>query len=144
MKIPDHLSHKPVIKVENYDIIDGEYKGISDAKGLSLGISQWNENTLSAKIWRRPNKKWSRQSEELPLHRVLDLTLLILKTKLLLDKNSDDNQILSQGSEKIAIELNKDMNQFNKLFENANLNFLNERVKEISKISSLLISKEEE
>jgi hypothetical protein len=31
---------------------------------------------VSAKVWRHTGGKWSRQSEELPLHRVLDLAIL--------------------------------------------------------------------
>ncbi len=42
MKIPVYLKHKPVITVENYDRIDGPYADDSDAKGLSVGIAQWN------------------------------------------------------------------------------------------------------
>jgi hypothetical protein len=37
---------------------------------------------ISAKIWRHTGGKWSRQSEEMPLHRVLDLAVLICRTKL--------------------------------------------------------------
>ena len=37
---------------------------------------------ISAKVWRYTGEeKWSRQSEELPLHRVLDLAILICKTR---------------------------------------------------------------
>lgn len=80
MKIPNHLKHKSVIVVENYDQVDGPWAGDTDAKGLSLGLAQWNDRgqvDISAKVWRHTGEKWSRQSEELPLHRVLDLTLLI-------------------------------------------------------------------
>lgn len=48
----------------------------TDTKGLSLGLAQWNDRgkvDISAKVWRYTGEKWSRQSEELPLHRVLDL-----------------------------------------------------------------------
>ncbi|MDE7034766.1 MAG: hypothetical protein K2O74_00755, partial [Eubacteriales bacterium] len=79
MKIPTTLKHKPVIVSEDYDLIDGRRAGDSDAKGLSLGLAQWNERgrvEISAKVWRYTGGKWSRQSEELPLHRVLDLSLL--------------------------------------------------------------------
>ena len=78
--IPKHLSHTPILGVENYEAIDGNYSGKSDAKGLSLGIAQWNtagKTELSAKVWRHSDKRWSRQSEELPLHRVIDLATLI-------------------------------------------------------------------
>lgn len=84
MKIPVTLKHKPVIVSEDYDKIDGRYAGNSDAKGLSVGLAQWNDRgkvDVSAKIWRYTGEKWSRQSEEMPLHRVLDLALLICKTK---------------------------------------------------------------
>ncbi len=85
MKIPTQLRHKPVIVSDEYEKIDGRYANNSDAKGLSLGLAQWNERgnlDISAKVWRHTGEKWSRQSEELPLHRVLDLAILICKTKL--------------------------------------------------------------
>ena len=84
MKIPSELKHKPVIVSEDYERIDGRKAHQSDAKGLSLGLAQWNERgnvDISAKVWRHTGGKWSRQSEELPLHRVLDLAILIIKTK---------------------------------------------------------------
>lgn len=84
MKTPNHLKHKPVFVVENYDEIDGAYAGASDAKGLSLGLAQWNDRgnvDISAKVWRYTGEKWSRQSEELPLHRVLDLALMICEVQ---------------------------------------------------------------
>ena len=37
---------------------------------------------ISAKVWRNTSGKWSRQSEELPLHRVLDLVILVLCAQL--------------------------------------------------------------
>lgn len=79
MKIPTNLKHKPVITVEDYENIDGRSAYQSDAKGLSLGLAQWNDRgrvDISAKVWRYTGEKWSRQSEELPLHRVLDLAIL--------------------------------------------------------------------
>lgn len=84
MKIPTHLKHKAVFVAEDYDRIDGQYAGDTDAQGLSLGLAQWNEKgkvDISAKVWRHTGEKWSRQSEEMPLHRVLDLALLICKTQ---------------------------------------------------------------
>ena len=85
MKIPTTLKHKPVIVSENYENIDGRYAYDSDAKGLSLGLAQWNDRgnvDISAKVWRYTGEKWSRQSEELPMHRVLDLAILILRAKM--------------------------------------------------------------
>ncbi|MFC5406027.1 DUF6530 family protein [Cohnella soli] len=83
MKIPTTLKHKPVIVSENYEQVDGRYAGNSDAKGLSLGLAQWNDRgkvDISAKVWRYTGEKWSRQSEELPLHRVLDLAILLTRS----------------------------------------------------------------
>jgi len=84
MKIPTTLKHKPVIVAEDYENIDGRSSGSSDAKGLSLGLAQWNDRgrvDISAKVWRYTGEKWSRQSEELPLHRVLDLAILICSAR---------------------------------------------------------------
>ncbi|UNC91332.1 DUF6530 family protein [Candidatus Contubernalis alkaliaceticus] len=85
MKIPTTLKHKPVIVSENYENVDGRNAYNSDAKGLSLGLAQWNERgklDISAKVWRYTGEKWSRQSEELPLHRVIDLSILICRSML--------------------------------------------------------------
>ncbi len=83
MKIPTTLKHKPVIVSENYENIDGRKAYSTDTKGLSLGLAQWNERgklDISAKVWRHTGEKWSRQSEEMPIHRVLDLAILICKS----------------------------------------------------------------
>jgi hypothetical protein len=83
MRIPTFLKHKPVIVSENYENIDGRYAYNSDAKGLSLGLAQWNDRgkvDISAKVWRYTGEKWSRQSEELPLHRVMDLAILVCRS----------------------------------------------------------------
>ncbi|WP_342409936.1 DUF6530 family protein [Paenibacillus sp. FSL R10-2778] len=85
MKIPTTLKHKPVVVSENYEQVDGRYAGDTDAKGLSLGLAQWNDRgkvDISAKVWRHTGDKWSRQSEELPMHRVLDLAILICRSSL--------------------------------------------------------------
>jgi hypothetical protein len=84
MKIPTTLKHKPVIVAEDYEKVDGRYAYNSDAKGISLGLAQWNDRgkvDISAKVWRYTGEKWSRQSEELPIHRVLDLAILICQAK---------------------------------------------------------------
>ena len=83
MNIPTTLKHKPVIVTDNYDQIDGRSAYTSDAKGLSLGLAQWNDRgrvDISAKVWRYTGEKWSRQSEELPMHRVIDLAILVARS----------------------------------------------------------------
>jgi hypothetical protein len=94
MKIPTTLKHKPVITSEDYDLIDGRYTNETGTKGLSLGLAQWNDRgnvDISAKIWRHTGEKWSRQSEELPFHRVLDLAILICKAKLYFQERYKQN-----------------------------------------------------
>ena len=85
MDIPTNLKHKPVVVAEDYGRIDGRSAYDSDAKGLSLGLAQWNDRgreDISANVWRYTGEKWSRQSEELPLHRVLDLAILACRAQL--------------------------------------------------------------
>ena len=85
MKIPTNLKHKPVIVAEDYEHIDGRRTYETDAQGLSLGLAQWNDRgkvDISAKVWRYTGEKWSRQSEEMPLHRVLDLAILVCRAQL--------------------------------------------------------------
>ena len=73
MHIPTTLKHKPVLVAEDYGRIDGRTAYGSDAQGLSLGLAQWND---------RGKVDISRQSEELPLHRVLDLAILACRAQL--------------------------------------------------------------
>ncbi|MFC5531842.1 DUF6530 family protein [Cohnella yongneupensis] len=83
MKIPTTLKHKPVIVTENYGNVDGRFANQTDTQGLSLGLAQWNDRgkvDISAKVWRHTGDKWSRQSEELPIHRVLDLAILVARS----------------------------------------------------------------
>lgn len=86
--VPTHLQHKPIYVVNGYNWVDNPNDGNSDALGLSIGLAQWNDRfgkDISAKVWRHTKGsngefdtgKWSRQSEELPLHRVLDLSIFI-------------------------------------------------------------------
>lgn len=91
MKIPTTLKHKPVIIAEDYGHIDGRTAYDTDAQGLSLGLAQWNDRgkvDISAKVWRYTGEKWSRQSEELPLHRVLDLAILTCRADLYLKEEA--------------------------------------------------------
>ena len=66
-----------------YEPFDGPYSGDTDALYLSIGLAQWRDTDdtyeLSAKVWRMPEEKWSRMSEEIPLHRLADLCILLTK-----------------------------------------------------------------
>ncbi len=104
MKIPTNLKHKPVIVSENYEQVDGRYAYNTDAKGLSLGLAQWNDRgkvDISAKVWRFTGEKWSRQSEELPLHRVLDLAILVARTRLYFREDSYRHAELYDGEKPV-------------------------------------------
>ena len=50
----------------------------TDAKALSIGSAQYDSDEISLKVFRYIGQ-WSRQSEELPIHRVLDLSILLLR-----------------------------------------------------------------
>lgn len=103
MNIPTTLKHKPVIVSENYDKIDGRVKN-SDAKGLSLGLAQWNDRgkvDISAKIWRYTGEKWSRQSEEMPLHRAIDLAILICRSKQFFMESYKNTELYDESKTKI-------------------------------------------
>ena len=59
MKIPTTLKHKPVIVSDNYENVGGRYAYNTDAKGLSLGLAQWNDRgrvDVSAKVWSTQEK----------------------------------------------------------------------------------------
>lgn len=81
-KAPSRLSHKPIVTVD-YKKNDAD---AGDAKFLSIGYATWTkdlpdgEKDFSAKVWRDTGEKWSRQSEELPFWRVLDLAILVTAT----------------------------------------------------------------
>ena len=74
---PEGRTHHPVLTVD-YQKIDAD-AGYGDALFMDIGKSTWNKEDFSAKIWRRTYNqgRWSRQSEELPLSRALDLAILI-------------------------------------------------------------------
>lgn len=83
MTTPTHLAHKPITAMENYEKFDGRYANKTDVKSLSVGFAQYDYSDISAKVFRYTGGKWSRQSEELPIHRVFDLSTIILKSIML-------------------------------------------------------------
>ena len=88
MKAPKNLRHKPIVSVNDYEEIDAQSTNNTDVKALSIGKAQYNSNHISLKVWRHTGKKWSRQSEEIPLHRVIDLNILLLGS-LMANANSE-------------------------------------------------------
>ena len=98
---PKNLSHKPIVSVNNYADIDSIFKGNTDAVALSIGRAQYDSEQISLKVWRHTGEKWSRQSEELPIHRNLDLTILFLKSMMM---DPDSQSIISRQSENLSID----------------------------------------
>ena len=82
MKVPTHLKHKPIIGVNDYEKIDSIYANNSDVKALSIREAQYDNKQISLKVWRHTGKKWSRQNEEIPIHRNIDLTILLIGSLL--------------------------------------------------------------
>ena len=78
MKAPEYLKHKPIISVNDYDKIDGIYANKTDVRALSIGQAQYDKDEISVKVWRHTGEKWSRQSEEMPIHRALDISILTI------------------------------------------------------------------
>ncbi len=119
MDAPVNLSAKPIVSVNDYDNIDGKYVG-GDAKALSICNSTWNDG-ISAKVWRyvtteKGGAKWSRMSEELPLNRVLDLSILLILCFMNMDKGENKcwkpEQVLAdfpihQNGEQLSVVINK-------------------------------------
>jgi len=84
---------------------------------------------LSAKVWRYTGEKWSRQSEELPIHRVFDLASLLCASmiyakndtlpicddfKIDLTKNSDLIDVLKGGMLKDQKHLDESLKRLSK------------------------------
>jgi hypothetical protein len=76
--LPDNLRHKPVYALP-YEKFDGIYIGDTDTRYITVGISQWSPYEVSVKTMRYVKGKWTRPSEELPLHRAIDVTLFLAK-----------------------------------------------------------------
>ena len=90
--VPQNLSHKPVY-VLPYEHFDGQYAGNTDAFYLSVGIAQYDSDEISAKVMRFSGDQWSPQAEELPIHRPIDLSILIAKALF----DASDNSVLIKG-----------------------------------------------
>lgn len=90
--VPMHLSHKPIVVCDYSAYTNGE----DDAKYLSIGHAQYNNNTASVKIFRRTGEKWSRQSEEIPINRVGDIALLLLNAIKNVYNSSSDQSVLNE------------------------------------------------
>jgi hypothetical protein len=96
IELPLHLEHKPVYAMP-YQRFDGIYREDTDARYLSIGLAQWGNNDLSLKVMRHTGAQWTRQAEELPLHRVFDAAIFL--AKVLLDNEDNKVEIEKQSFE---------------------------------------------
>lgn len=96
--VPENLSHKPIVAVDHYNHIDGHYVVTgTDVESISVGYAQFdntNPDELTAKVFRRDSQtgRWCRQSEEIPLHRCVDLCNLIVQS-IMIAKDIDYSHV---------------------------------------------------
>jgi hypothetical protein len=136
MKSPKNLSHKPIISVNDYEEIDALSANDTDVKALSIGKAQYDEKQISLKVWRHTGQKWSRQSEELPIHRNLDLSILFLYA--LSPKAVNPQSILVESSKKLTIDQITDIKKIKKYYEE-NKQFIEPRLKELKQLLNEII-----
>jgi uncharacterized protein DUF6530 len=92
---PRTLKHRPVVLIDYADH-DGFYSADrTDCRYMSLGWAQYDPRQLSVKTLRHTGDRWSRQSEELPLHRCIDAAALIAETVAQTD--GSDQVVLEKG-----------------------------------------------
>ena len=75
--VPMWLNHRPIFAARYEDMSD--YDPQADAKFVSVGLAQYDPESISVKIFRRSGDRWSRQSEELPIFRALMPAIALLK-----------------------------------------------------------------
>ena len=97
--LPQHLKHTPVYAMPYQDFDGGNGRQGNDVRFVSVGLFQDDEETVSIKIMRHSRERWSRQAEELPVHRVIDMTLFLAKVlfdserhMISIDKETFQNQ----------------------------------------------------
>lgn len=134
-KIPLHLKHQPIIAVDNYDKIDSKYADHTDAKSLSIGQAQYDQDEISLKVWRYVSDKWSRQSEELPIHRNIDLSILFLASLL-----TDTDAKYSQSSLREEIVNEPNVNLITDYYDN-HKEKLRPRLEELKKLLDKFLAK---
>ncbi|WP_152032895.1 DUF6530 family protein [Ereboglobus luteus] len=104
-QLPHHLAHKPIYAMP-YEKFDGMYINSTDASYLSVGLAQYDNNDVSAKVMRHTGQ-WSRQAEELPIHRPIDLSIFIAKA--LFDSSNQTLKIkgdtFSQQDDAITVQM---------------------------------------
>ena len=93
--LPQNLAHKPIYAIP-YQDFDGLWgKEHTDIRYISVGLAQYNIEEVSIKTMRyvqdkkRGIAKWTRQAEELPPHRAIDMVTVAAKVFL----DSENNHV---------------------------------------------------
>ena len=145
--IPTNVRHHSIVGVGNYSEYDGLHEGGTDAKALSIGISQWKHvdedgvEEISAKVFRYNGKRWSRQSEELPLHRCFDLCILIVQAL----QRSTNGDFFKTGEKCIKPHVvnDKELKLIKRFYDKYKDDYLIEKMNELKDLLELfLISSE--
>ncbi len=141
MPRPNNPKHKSIIVVDDYATRDGKYANNTDAVSLSIGLAQWDndENEISGKVFRRKNGTWIRSSEELPLHRILDLSILTISSFIISDTNNESNKASESLNEEIINQDNIHFIQEQLISDNVNLL---PRIKELGRLIELFNNQE--
>lgn len=125
--------HKPIVAVNDYHLIDGPFAPNTDAKALSIGWAQFDNDDLSMKVWRHTGKQWSPQSEELPFHRNLDLTIFLLH--ILFDEGPNPDSFLVAPKSQIEEVENNGMQIIRDYYNDPNVKkYLEPRLKEMREL----------
>jgi hypothetical protein len=92
--LPQRLNHRPIYAFP-YEKFDGLRDSNTDARYITVGLSQWDWNEISVKMLRHSKEKWTRQSEELPVYRILDMTLFLIHVLYL---SENDQIVIPKGT----------------------------------------------
>lgn len=136
-KVPTMLSHKPIVAIEDYYKIDGQFSNETDARCLSVGHAQYDDShpkEISAKVFRHTGKQWSPQSEELPLHRCVDLTNLIVQSIMLSEDVDYSKEITERTPQYVKKE---DLHFIRDFYRNENTQ-LRSKLRELKNLIDIL------
>ncbi len=132
MNAPTHLRHRPILEVADYDKIDAKHANDTDVVALSIGNAQYDYSEISLKVWRHTGKKFSRQSEEMPVHRGVDIVLLLAGA--LLHEPGANRSVTSLRETQVggrSIQEIKDYYKQNKKFLEPRLKELRDRLNDL-------------
>lgn len=77
--LPTWLEHSPILACDyqelNRTVLQKDY---DDPRFISVGRAQYDPDNLSVKIFRHGGKRWSRQSEEVPIQRLPFMMAMML------------------------------------------------------------------